>query len=417
MGKKTIPPPARGYRDDPDAVSMHTTPEDYEYDDAPQINDEMPPAYSDSTGANAPSRPQAGAHNFESAILFKEHNGKTIWLQPPSTMSAEILLDAVHNWASTPPQPMIKIQGTHKQTVKNGDKKETKTITDFEFWCDLTQFFAIGQTVSGNSWKRLHVVGGGEKVHRGSITKKRAPGFKSDLEVGDSQPGLLEWCQQYISCPSALKTFRFDRTVSGIDQQFLHAEIQRIITSTNYRGRTSVTFPIGHRAEELHTDVWQTRWRHSRWIPFLFYVSFLWLFAWPYLYFATKRWAVVSCDWPFSRLAPDGAKEYATVSEREWVAKWGKGVEEAVCARFQGELDGRALEGFLRPREVRTGDERVDGVVGFLRAGVRAAGEVNRALGWGGDYMKPDSVPIPLAQQASERVQRVQPMNGTDHER
>lgn len=52
MSKHT--PSTSRYRDDPeegDAVSLHTTPDDYDYDDAPEL-----PSYSDSEAAASASR-------------------------------------------------------------------------------------------------------------------------------------------------------------------------------------------------------------------------------------------------------------------------------------------------------------------------------------------------------------------------
>src|SRR4051794_19542138 len=51
MSKATRATPAE-YRDDPDAVSLHTTPDEYEYHDALEISG-SPPSYADSEAGSA----------------------------------------------------------------------------------------------------------------------------------------------------------------------------------------------------------------------------------------------------------------------------------------------------------------------------------------------------------------------------
>jgi hypothetical protein len=113
----------------------------------------------------------------------------------------------------------------------------------------------------------------------------------------------------------------------------------------------------------------------------LFYVSLLFIFTWPYLFFATKRWAVVKVDWAFSK-----KDAYATVSERRWFEIWKSCIKKAVLAKRQGLLTEEDLRIANAPeQEFRSGHEGLDTAVGFLGAGLQAYNQVNRQLGWGGD--------------------------------
>ena len=77
MGKPTVKRPT--FRDDEDAVSMHTTPDDYAYDDVPDL-----PSYSDSeatasaSGDNAALLPHDAPPADEYAVI---NPGATGWKQ------------------------------------------------------------------------------------------------------------------------------------------------------------------------------------------------------------------------------------------------------------------------------------------------------------------------------------------------
>src|ERR1700712_2530710 len=95
--------------------------------------------------------------------------------------------------------------------------------------------------------------------------------------------------------------FRLTRTVSGFDETQLKNRLEGLIRSTNYRGHISITFPIENHYVDLYTSSRINEWRLKKWICWIFYLTFLWIFTWPYLFFATKRYAVVNAVWPFSK--------------------------------------------------------------------------------------------------------------------
>jgi hypothetical protein len=118
----------------------------------------------------------------------------------------------------------------------------------------------------------------------------------------------------------------------------------------------------------------------------LFYITFLWIITWPYLFFSTRKWAVIKIDWPWSVTDEYGVKSYAQISEEEWFAKWNKCVEKAVLGKKQGTLTTQDLVRFESPPPLfRSGSAAVDRVVEVVGAGIRGVQEVRRQWGWGGD--------------------------------
>lgn len=215
---------------------------------------------------------------------------------------------------------------------------------------------------------------------------------KLDLIVTPSNPTNLP--RHSGETLTSTSSFRLTRTVTGFDEELMCNRIEGLIRSTNYRGHTNITFPITNRAVDIYSTNRINTWRLTSWIRWLFYLTFLWLFAWPYLYFATKRFAVVTAYWRFSTSDPaTGQKVYTTMSEEQLFSRWQSALKRLVLDRYQG----NASEEFLRevgqrPANQRfaSGNEPVDTAVNFLQAGFRAVNEVDRMLsgrpdGWGGD--------------------------------
>lgn len=84
MGKPTLSvPKGVGYRDDSEALSLHTTPDDYDYDDVPDTQGLLPPSYHESqgesssaSGANSSSEPrhilpQSGRTDHSTEVAMK----------------------------------------------------------------------------------------------------------------------------------------------------------------------------------------------------------------------------------------------------------------------------------------------------------------------------------------------------------
>jgi hypothetical protein len=181
-------------------------------------------------------------------------------------------------------------------------------------------------------------------------------------------------------------SFRFDREVTGFDQKLIEDKLHSLIRSTNYRGHLNISFPTENEGVELYSDHRFNRWRNKSWVALLFIVSMTWIFTWPYLFFSTKRYAVVKTVWPFSKAGEDGRKVYATISENQWMSRWQKTIEKAALEKRQGMLTEEDLTRENEPvQQFNSGNRGLDSAVNLVGAGIRVFNDVNRQLGWGGD--------------------------------
>ncbi|KAF2819018.1 hypothetical protein CC86DRAFT_375426 [Ophiobolus disseminans] len=409
MGRATQTAPP--YRDDPDAVSLHTTPDDYSYDDAPEISG-LPPSYADSETDSTAAIAAPPIHHVTPRSTRTNHNspsfknGKptvcdTLNLLDPKLDADPVALEAeLRANAEAAPTPYIYIMGTHKETVKRGDKKETQHITDFRIVLNMKRYLYNNFNALDGTSMALTTVENGEKTHRGTILKCRAPGAKQDIEVGMPKATLTEWCHRYCASPRMLRIFRLERTVPGLDTTHLKNRLEGLIAATNYRGNVSITFPIEDRYTDIYTCNKINKWRLKTWVCWIFYLTFLWIFTWPYLFFMTKRYSVVKAEWPFSITYHDGSKKYTTVTEEQWFEKWNVAVRRLVLDRYQGEANEQMMEGVIArpadppmPGTINTGHAGVDSAVGILTQGfqvaraIQSGGGIGRGAqgGWGYD--------------------------------
>lgn len=197
-----------------------------------------------------------------------------------------------------------------------------------------------------------------------------------------------------------LRIFRLHREVLGFDETFLKNRIEGMIRSTNYRGQLSITFPVENQNVDIYTFNRINQWRLKNWVCWIFYLSFLWIFTWPYLFFATKRYMVVKAEWPFSKVDANGNKTFTSISEERWFEEWHVGIRRLVLDRFEGEASYEQLRGVIArpadppiPGTIRTGHMGVDNAVGLLQQGFQVASAISRGDslgrglqgGWGYD--------------------------------
>ncbi|KAJ4378178.1 hypothetical protein N0V83_001012 [Neocucurbitaria cava] len=398
MGRASRTGVAEGYRDDPDAVSLHTTPDDYTYDDAPEITG-LPPSYADSE-ADSSAAAVVPIRHVPPPTTRTDHNnpgfrnGKpvvcetTTYMDPRYDTDPVFLEETIRSCAQSAPVPLVYIMGTHKETIKKGDKKETREITDFRIVVNLQRYLRRNFDDRDFSSMELVTVENGEKTHRGTITKVRAPGAKQDIEVGTQKATLTEWCHRYCASPRMLRTFRLRRIITGFDEVQLKNRIEGVIRATNYRGHINITFPIEDKNVDIYTSNRINQWRLKNWICWIFYLTFLWIFTWPYLFFATKRYAIVRAEWPFSFTDGHGNKTYTTVSEEQWFEKWHVAIRRLALDRYQGEASEEMMNGVIArpadppmPGTVSTGHAGVDSAMGLLTQGFQVA----RAIQGGGN--------------------------------
>ncbi|KAF2871977.1 hypothetical protein BDV95DRAFT_492672 [Massariosphaeria phaeospora] len=403
------------YRDDPDAVSLHTTPDDYSYDDAPEIAG-LPPSYADSEGDSVASTaaptvalirhvpPPSGRRDHNTVVERSGGKPKVCETQrvvdPRYDVDPGYLEEGIRSFAFQAPSPLVYIIGTHHETVKKGDKKEKQEVMDFRIVVHLQQYLRRDFQPQDSWHMNLVTVENGEKTHRGTILKKRAPGFKQDIEVGAQKPSLAEWCHRYCASTSMLRIFRLRRVVTGFNEDLVKNRLEGLIRSTNYRGHISVTFPVEDKNVDIFTAGRINQWRLNKYICWAFYLTFLWIFSWPFLFFATKRYGVVKAEWPFSITDAHGNKTYTTVSEEQWYEKWHVAIRRLVLDRFQGEATEPMMSGVIdrpadppMPGTVTTGHAGADSAIGFLTQGLQVASAISRGdnlsrglqAGWGYD--------------------------------
>ncbi|KAI5849717.1 hypothetical protein BZA05DRAFT_401278 [Tricharina praecox] len=333
------------------------------YDAAPDVDgDEEPPAYSD-MGEEPP---------VFTPYVARQHvlsNGKVISHDAHLNRDVEALYQFLVLQATQPPQPRLRVAGSHsvRSTVReNGkDRTTTSTATDFDITFDLASFVAA-------AGGELVAVGPGERRRRGG--RNRAVATQAEVEAAMD---VRDRCEEYIRCPAALKEFTLRKRLCGFDEEVLRFHVEAMVRSTNYRGNIRVSFPIENRSVVLAPGnvVCRIRYGWARWI---LYLSFLWLITWPVLWLLTKRWDVV-----------DAIYHVEPGAEREWVDRWGWVLTRLVRQkRQQGEPLSVPHLRWIECHELAQSERmesrrRQSGVFGFLRG----IGEITEAMGggWGAD--------------------------------
>lgn len=397
MGKPTA---SQGYRDEPDqdALSMHTTRDDYEYDDAPAL-----PSYSDSEAAaaassssafhsDAPSRSETIAQDPYQTMRSnglhmsggKVRNTNEIGIRmEPHLTDPEKLQKYIENYIRVvPPSPLVRIVGTHQETRYDATKKkhEKERVVDFDIAFNLQRYL----TRTDGMW-RTFLADNSDKEFRGGFRRTRAPGYTRDVEVGDATtPSLADWCREYCDAKSSLKVFRIERQLVGFHPEPIRTQLTRAVRATHYHGNVDISFPLEDKYIDIYSPHWINRARIS-WVRYLFYFTFLWLLTWPMLFFATKWWTVYHVRWLWSRCEQDDDEEpqrswrvYAGgVSEQEWARRHTNLVKALVLEKFQGDaaafpadVPDERVEGSTRGRTPSSGNANVDAAVNLVQGGV-----------------------------------------------
>lgn len=399
MGKPTDSrlPGIGGSSSDADAVSLHTQPGDRVYDDdVPELqSDDLPPLYSDIDADSRPNAPLLPTLLTPSYILddlnnasnFRQvdaNSGAEFIINPHLDKDPKVLERQIKLSASKPPRPSVRILGTHSETVREKGKSEKRTITDFDVSVELTPYL-FSDATAGVSWTALRTVEDNEKARRGTVLRKRAPGVKRDIEITNPKPTLAEWCHRYCASHAGVKSFELQRRVVGFDEERMKHILEAMVRGTNYRGTVQITFPVKDAFTLVYNDCKVNRWRLTPWIIWLCYLSFMWLFTWPILFFSTKKFEVAVAEWPFSVTEENGTKRYVSMSEDHIYNLWGRAINRAVLDKRQCTLDQQDLiASQTAPAEPFA--SVLEGAPRFLREGINAITAVNRQLGWGGDH-------------------------------
>lgn len=197
--------------------------------------------------------------------------------------------------------------------------------------------------------------------------------------------------------------FRLSRTVTGFDEEYIRNRLTGLIRATNYKGHLEISFPIADRAVDIYSTSLLNKWRLTTWICWVFYLSCFWIFSWPVLYFITKRYNIVKAEWAFSKADAQGNRRYTTVSEEQWIEKYGPAVKQLAWDGYEGVAGDDMLNQILaRPETHRPMPANFRGAQGAVGAAMgaisgrmnavngvnsilRFAGGSNDEVGWGYD--------------------------------
>lgn len=364
------PPMQRYFDDDPaefDANDLPPLYTEYDRENVPQVDPLLPPGSS-----------RLAVDPFRT----DNKTGTTYYVDKRLDTDHKLLLDQLTTLSLLPPRPFVHLRGTHYETVKNGDKTEKREKVDFDIQIELTSLLYTDPQ-SSHHLHRLSTVSNFEKVRRGTVFATRAPGFGGSGEAEEGIPDVEQWCMRYTLSQAGLKSFSFERRVAedGWEWSSVKNRLLTLVHETNYRGRTTVEFPVRNARVEIYNDCRTNRWRLTKWIEMLFTFTLLFIFTWPWLFFRTKRWDTVYSTWHIGK-DPRSGVDYSrvhTLDEGEWFTMWGRAIHQAIMQRRQGTLerdDLRRADG-ARPRE--------QGFAGVVQAGVEAMDVVNRSFGWGAD--------------------------------
>ncbi|KAK1243969.1 hypothetical protein MKX08_002107 [Trichoderma sp. CBMAI-0020] len=365
------------------------------FDDDPAeiAADDLPPLYdeheNDAVAFIDPLAPTAGpaATGLTIEPFKRDARSDTVYYMDSRLDSdPKFLNETLVHLSQLPPRPFAQIRGTHTETRrKSDDKTEQVTVVDFDIEIELTHLLYTNiQDPTNGAWREMRSVGNLEKVRRGTIFATRAPGFGgSGGIIENGEPTVEEWCHRFCASRAGLKNMAFERRVTGWDWDYLKKHLERLVKDTNYRGHTSITFPVRNSRVEIYNACRVNQMRLTKWIEVMFMLTLMFLFAWPYLFFRTKRWETVYTEWSMSRQEPDGTgcmeRRYTSMSEAQWYHMWARAIQKAVLERRQGHLDQGDVERADQPAD------QAGGFAGMVQAGVEAMGVVNRSFGWGGD--------------------------------
>ncbi|KAL2024926.1 hypothetical protein VTK56DRAFT_3625 [Thermocarpiscus australiensis] len=379
---------------DGDVLSLHTQPGGRAFiNDVPKLpSDDLPPLYSDvepDSNSNAHLLPTSQSAYVLPALQGGFHQtdantGVEFIMHPRLDNDPKLLEQQIQLSAKKPLRPSIRILGTHRQTVHVNGKSEKKTVTDFDVSVDLTPYL-FSDATSGLSSRQLRTVENSEKTRRGTILRKRAPSAERDLELSaNSKPTLAEWCHRYCASHAGLKCFVLRRQMLGFDEEKMKVKLEALVRGTNYHGAVTITFPVKDGSVVVYKDCRVNRWRLTPWIVWMCYLTFLWIFTWPYLFFRTKMFEVAVAEWPFSVTESNGRiKRYVSMSEDYVYNTWARAISRAVLDKRHCVIDQKDLIASQTPGTPF--GNGLEGAPSFLRAGVNAITAVNRNFGWGAD--------------------------------
>jgi len=310
------------------------------------------PAYSEDPANTGEEPPPFSVYTPES---HKVGNGRVISHDPHLNTDTEALFQWLSSEAATRPQQLMHLRGTHTETSRttsaNGKSTtQSRTVVDFDLTFDLSHFMLPGCSVLA--------VGPEAKRKRGT----RAA-IEGDPEEAKS---IRDWCADYITSPVLLKEFIVKKYVAMLNADYMEQEVRAWVRAADYRQTVSVQFPVNNRTVLVAPESWISNVRYSGW-RWAFYISMLWIFTWPVLWFWTKKWEVVDAffyvrngdevlwcgrwAWVVGRMVKRRMKQsQITPANLRWLER-----QEKERLKVEGEMEMARLRAQRERRQAREG--------------------------------------------------------------
>jgi hypothetical protein len=304
----------------------------------------------------------------------------------------------IRNQASYPPVYLLEISGKHTETSRHNNKETKNKVVDFCFRINLSHELIPPGYVTGAGVGKLEFLPDNKRGYRGTIYPSLNPTV-NDVEEADY---LTTWCERYVADRARVKSFTLQREVRNHDTTKLERLIRSALVEANYRGHVTIGFLTTHTSVTVYSPGIINQWRMTTWIRWVFYLTFLWIFAWPVLSFLTSRYNVVKSVWYFASKPPgeELGRQPITISEVDFFRKWESAIKRAALARMNSvcdvldeayrletaAADERGQERARNPPPLpNTGNAIADGALNFLGQGLQVVQSFNDARGWGHD--------------------------------
>lgn len=182
----------------------------------------------------------------------------------------------------------------------------------------------------------------GDKAHRGTVFANR----KDINWVPEEGRSMLDWwCQAFVDDKSAIKSLEVTRSVVLHDTPVLEGLVRRLVDSTSYRGHTQVRCEVTNSKIIIYSPHRINTLRQNKYLRWFCYLTFLWIFTWPTLFFMTKRYTGITAVFPYRRedvtkwqLNECTAKPLV-MSEPAFLSSWRDALRRAVLGQHQGWVD------------------------------------------------------------------------------
>jgi len=241
----------------------------------------------------------------------------TIITQDPGlSTSIEELCDFINIQVKYAPHYFVKIKGSHIEHRSNGSERRSRRVVDFDF---LVPFECLDgpviKTKDDPNFKPythgINLPFHDTKAYRGGVFRSTVPHMHFDDQeatIGLSKMDAIEsWCLAFINTKASCKSFTIQHHVINHNDQNDTKIIENQIRQTGYLGDVDVKFILRPKKVVIYSPGKINTYRNLIWLRWFFYLTFLWIFAWPILFLCTKKWNVVDIGHQFNDTTQAGS--------------------------------------------------------------------------------------------------------------